>query len=118
MKFTLSIAAAAVLATTLVASYAHAEDSAPPAKKHLAAKKVKTPPPPSVADQIQALKQELEGQINGLKSDLAAKDAQLKQAKQRELLVLAGPRAEVVEAAAAQVQRAGGGAEDVGGQRD
>ena len=104
MKFTLSIAAAAVLATTLVASYAHAEDSAPPAKKHLAAKKVKTPPPPSVADQIQALKQELEGQINGLKSDLAAKDAQLKQAQ--DAAAQAQAAAEKAQAAASQGQQA------------
>jgi len=82
MKFRLKTAAAALLAASLVASYAYASDPMPPAKKHTATKKAKTPPPPTVEDQIQALKQELEGEINGLKADLAAKDAQLKQAQQ------------------------------------
>ncbi len=40
------------------------------------------PPPPTVEEQIQALRQEMQGQINGLKDDLAAKDAALKQAQQ------------------------------------
>jgi Skp family chaperone for outer membrane proteins len=72
-----------VLAACLVGSSAGASESDPaPAKKHHATKKAKTPPPPSVADQIQALRTEFQGQIDGLKSDLAAKDAQLKQAQQ------------------------------------
>jgi hypothetical protein len=82
MNFKLKTAAAAILAAGLVASFAYASDPAPAAKKHAATKKAKTPPPPSVADQIQSLREELEGQINGLKTDLATKDAQLKQAQQ------------------------------------
>ena len=62
--------------------HAYASDPTPPAKKHVAAKKAKTPPPPTVEEQIQALRQELQGQINSLKTDLADKDAQLKQAQQ------------------------------------
>jgi hypothetical protein len=82
MKFRLKTAAAALLAASLVASYAYASDLTPPAKKQTATRKAKTPPPPTVAEQIQALKQELEGQINALRNDLAVKDAQLKQAQQ------------------------------------
>lgn len=82
MKFRLNTAAAAVLAVSLVAGYACASDATPPVKKHTATKKVKTPPPPTVQDQIQSLRQDLETQINSLKTDLAAKDAQLKQAQQ------------------------------------
>jgi hypothetical protein len=61
---------------------AHASDPAPAAKKHTAAKKEKAPPPPTVAEQIQALRDEMQGQINNLKNDLATKDEQLKQAQQ------------------------------------
>jgi hypothetical protein len=82
MKFRFQTAAAALLAASLVASYAYASDPTPPAKKQTATKRAKTPPPPTVAEQIQALKQELEGQINALRNDLAAKDAQLRQAQQ------------------------------------
>jgi hypothetical protein len=82
MKFRFQTAAAALLAASLVASYAYASDPTPPAKKQTATRKAKTPPPPTVAEQIQALKQELEGQINALRNDLAVKDAQLKQAQQ------------------------------------
>jgi hypothetical protein len=81
MNYKLKTAAIAILAAGLVASSAYATDPQPPAKKHVAAK-AKMPPPPSVADQIQALKDQLEGEINGLKTDLANKDAQLKQAQQ------------------------------------
>lgn len=82
MKFTLKAAGAAMLAASLVASsaYASGKDAAP-AKKHTAARRTKAAKP-SVDDQIQALRQDLEHQINGLKSDLAAKDAQLQQAQQ------------------------------------
>jgi hypothetical protein len=82
MNFKLKPAAATVLAACLVASFAFASNAAPPVKKHAIAKKAKTPPPPSVADQIQALKDQLEGEINSLKTSLADKDAQLKQAQQ------------------------------------
>jgi hypothetical protein len=82
MNFTLKTAAAALLAASLVASYGYASEATPPAKKHVATKKAKTPPAPTVEEQIQGLRHELEGQINGLKSDLADKDAQLKKAQQ------------------------------------
>jgi Skp family chaperone for outer membrane proteins len=81
MNFQIKSLAAVILATSLVASYAYAEDPTPPAKKHVV-KKAKTPPPPSVQDQIQSLRQDMQGQIDGLKSDLAAKDAELKKAQQ------------------------------------
>ena len=42
----------------------------------------KQPPKPTVEEQINALRQEFQGQIDSLKSDLATKDAQLKQAQQ------------------------------------
>jgi hypothetical protein len=104
MKFTLNTAAVAVLVASMVAAPIYAEDAKPPVKKHVAAKKAKTPPPPSVADQIQALKTELEGQINGLKSDLAAKDAQLKQAQ--EAAAAAQAAADRAQAAASSEQQA------------
>lgn len=82
MNFRLKTAAAALLAASLVASYGYAADGAAPVKKHVAAKKAKTPPAPTVEEQIQGLRHELESQINGLKTDLADKDAQLKKAQQ------------------------------------
>jgi hypothetical protein len=84
MNFKLRTTAAAILAVSLVALSANASDpdSNTPAKKHTATKKEKTPPPPSVEDQIQALRQEMQGQINSLKDDLSAKDAELKKAQQ------------------------------------
>jgi Skp family chaperone for outer membrane proteins len=104
MNLTLKTAAVAVLAASLVASYAYAQDAKPPVKKHVATKKAKTPPPPTVAEQIEALRQELEGQINGLKTDLAAKDAQLKQAQ--EAAAQAQAAADKAQAAASQEQQA------------
>ncbi|HXR38038.1 MAG TPA: hypothetical protein VN776_03060 [Terracidiphilus sp.] len=84
MNFKLKTAAAAILAVSLVALSANASDRDPnaPAKKHPVTKKAKTPPPPTVEDQIQALRQEMQGQINSLKNDLAEKDEQLKKAQQ------------------------------------
>jgi len=51
-------------------------------KKEPAKKKASAACCSDVQDQIQALKQEMQGQIDALKSDLAAKDAELQQAKQ------------------------------------
>jgi hypothetical protein len=82
MNFRFRIAAAAILAASLVGTYSYASDPKPPVKKHTATKKAKTPPPPTVEEQIQKLRSELEGQIDGLKSNLADKDAQLKKAEQ------------------------------------
>src|ERR1700758_5005175 len=79
MKSQMKMVAAAILVASLVGSNAYAGDPPAPAKKKQAAKK---PPKPTVEDQINALRQEFQTQIDGLKSDLAAKDAQLKQAQQ------------------------------------
>jgi Skp family chaperone for outer membrane proteins len=79
MNSKLKSVAIAVLATSLLGSQAYAGDPPPPAKKKVATKK---PPKPTVEQQIEALRQQLQGQIDGLKSDLATKDAQLKQAQQ------------------------------------
>jgi Skp family chaperone for outer membrane proteins len=81
MNYKLKTAAVAILVAGLVASSAYAADPKPPVKKHAPAK-AKTPPPPTVEEQIQSLRQEMQGQINGLKTDLANKDMQLKQAQQ------------------------------------
>ncbi len=79
MKLQMKMVAAAILAASLVGTNAYAGDPpAPPAKKHAA----KKPPKPTVEEQIDALRQEFQGQIDGLKSDLATKDTQLKQAQQ------------------------------------
>ena len=79
MKLTMKAATAAILAASLFGSYVYASDPAPASKK---ATKVKATPPPSVEDQINALRQQLQTQIDSLKGDLAAKDAQLRQAQQ------------------------------------
>ena len=82
MKLTVKAAAAALLAASLVVSYAQTGGSTPPAKKHAAAKKPAAPAGPTVEEQIQALRTDMQGQIDSLKSNLAAKDAQLQQAQQ------------------------------------
>jgi hypothetical protein len=82
MNFSLKTTAAALLAIGLIASYANASDpAAAPKKKHVATRK-SAPPKPDVQLQIQALRQELQGQIDSLKTNLADKDEQLKQAQQ------------------------------------
>ncbi len=82
MNFKLTTAAVAVMAASLFASNVCASAATPQAKKHVATRKAKTPPPPTVQEQIQSLRREMEGQINSLKTDLATKDEQLKQAQQ------------------------------------
>jgi len=79
MRFTMYGAAAALLAAGLVVSHAQ---SGTPAKKHVASKKAAAASGPTVQEQIQALRQEMQGQIDALKSDVSAKDAELQQAKQ------------------------------------
>lgn len=79
MNLKLRTAAAALLAATFVGIYAYAGEPPAPAKKHAVAKK---PAKPTVEDQIESLRKEFQGQIDGLKTDLATKDAQLKQAQQ------------------------------------
>lgn len=81
MNLRLRTAAAALLAVSLAGTYANASDPAPPAKKHTA-KRVAKPKGPTVEEQIQSLRQEMQGQIDGLKSTLADKDQQLHQAQQ------------------------------------
>jgi hypothetical protein len=75
-------AAAAILAAIFVVSQANASDSTAPGKKHAAGRTAKAPEGPTVEEQIQALRQELQGQIDSLKSNLADRDSQLKQAQQ------------------------------------
>ncbi|MGA9063121.1 MAG: hypothetical protein WB341_15850 [Terracidiphilus sp.] len=82
MKLTVKAAAAALLAASLVVSYAQTGGSTPPAKKHAAAKKPAAPAGPTVQEQIDQMKQQFQGEIDGLKADLAAKDVQLQQAQQ------------------------------------
>ena len=82
MKLRWNVAAAAILAAGLVVSNANASGQTPQATKHTATRRAKTPPGPTVEEQIQALRTEMQGQIDGLKSDLATKDTELKQAQQ------------------------------------
>ena len=82
MKLRVNATAAAILAASLVVAYAQTSGTAPQAKKHTTTKKEKMPPPPSVEEQINALRQEMQSQIDALKNSLADKDAQLRQAQQ------------------------------------
>jgi Skp family chaperone for outer membrane proteins len=79
MKFRMYVAGATVLAASLVVSHAQSSGTAP--AKHAAVKKA-TPAGPTVQEQIDALRREMQGQIDALKSNLADKDAQLRQAQQ------------------------------------
>ena len=81
MNLSFKTAAAAILAASLVPACAAQSAPAAPAKKHVAKKKA-APPAPRVEDQINDLRRELTGQIESLKNDLAAKDAQLQKAQQ------------------------------------
>ena len=82
MKFKFATTAAAILAVSLFATYANAGQEPAPVKKHTATAKEKKPKPPTVEEQIQELRQEFQGEINGLKTDLANKDSELRQAKE------------------------------------
>ena len=85
MKIHLKTAAVAILGASLIASCACAQGAAPPAKKGTATQKAKAPKGPTIQEQIQALRQQLDeqaSQISGLKNDLADKDTQLKNALQ------------------------------------
>jgi len=82
VNFKHSIAATVILAVSVVASYGQTSNTNPPAKKHDAPMKAKAPAKPTVEEQIQSLRRDLEGEINSLKTSLAEKDAQLKQAEQ------------------------------------
>jgi Skp family chaperone for outer membrane proteins len=81
MKFNMKSVAAVLVAASLSGTFAFA--GAPPAEgQKTAASRAKKPPKPTVEDQIQALREEMQSQIDGLKSDLAAKDAELQKAQQ------------------------------------
>jgi hypothetical protein len=82
MNFRLNTVAAGILAASLVVSFASSHGQTAPVKKHAATSKAKTPPGPTVEEQIQQLRQEFQGQIDSLKSSIADKDTQLKQAQQ------------------------------------
>ena len=104
VNYKLSIAATAILAVSVVVSYGQTSTTQPPAKKHVATAKTNTPAKPTIEEQIQALRRELEGQINSLRNDLANKDEQLQKAQQ----AAADARAAATksEAAAAAQQQA------------
>ena len=96
MQIKLNIASVALMAASFAACYGQADSIKPAVKKHTAAKKVQATPPvevkkartpagPSVEEQIQTLRTELEkqaSQIESLQTGLAEKDAQLKKAQQ------------------------------------
>ena len=82
MKLTVHTAAAVLLAAGLAVAHAQSTSSSASARKHATAKKDAKPSAPALEEQIQALRSEMQNQIDGLKSDLAAKDAQLRQARQ------------------------------------
>jgi len=84
MRFRFRAAAAAALAVCLVPSPAQTSSAKAPVKRPVAQKKAKTPPAPTLQEQIQALREQLNqqaSQIDSLKSDMAAKDARLKKAE-------------------------------------
>ncbi len=81
MNSRLKAAAAVILAACVACSYSYASAAAPPAKKHT--HKTAAPKGPTVEEQIQSLRLDLESQINALKADLAAKDAEVRQAQQQ-----------------------------------
>jgi hypothetical protein len=69
------LAASLITPSSLVTPYGYASD-APPKKAK------KAPPKPCCADEIDALRRDMQGQIDILKQQLADRDAQLKQAQQ------------------------------------
>jgi hypothetical protein len=85
MKLRICAAAAICLVASLFISGAYAasgpSDRDPNAKKETGKKKA-TSCCSDVQDQIQALRQEMQGQIDALKTDLATRDQELQQAKQ------------------------------------
>lgn len=101
MKFRLNTVAASLMAASLVVSYAGAHAQKATATKHAAPRKAKTPPGPTVQEQIDQLRQEFQGQIDSLKTSLADKDSQLKQAQQ----AAADARAAAAKAQAAADQQ-------------
>ena len=106
MNFRSVLTAAAILAVSAVASYGQTSATQHPVKKHTTTKKAKAPAAPTVEEQIQALRHELEGKIDSLKTDLADKDAQLQKAQQS----AADAQASAAKAEAAASARVGNAA--------
>ncbi|MGC9222992.1 MAG: hypothetical protein ACP5E2_03655 [Terracidiphilus sp.] len=82
MKFRVNAAAAILLAASLVAANAQTSGSSQHLKKHVPTTKTAKPATSSLEEQIQALRNEMQSQIDSLKQDLASKDAQLQKAQQ------------------------------------
>jgi hypothetical protein len=82
MQLRVNTVVAGILAACLVVPCSNASGQTAPAKKQAATRKAKTPPKPTVEEQIQQLRQEFQGQIDSLKTSIADKDTQLKQAQQ------------------------------------
>jgi hypothetical protein len=98
-------AAAACLAASLVVSYACMEGVAQAqTETHHVKRRAHTPPKPSVEDEIEQLRQQMQSQIDELKQQLAGKDAQLQQAQQAAAAAQAA--ADKAQAAADQQQQA------------
>src|SRR5579884_2571750 len=74
--------AAGILAACLAGTHAFAGDPPAAAKKPVH-KRAEKPKGPTLEEQLQQLRQDMQSQIDSLKSDLAAKDAALKQAQQQ-----------------------------------
>jgi hypothetical protein len=102
MNLKLNTAAAVMLAVSLAGSLAYA--GAPPESAHKKSDTTKKTTKPSVEDQIQALREEMEQQINSLKNDLAEKNAELQKAQQA--AAQAQDAAAKAEAAASAQQQA------------
>jgi hypothetical protein len=109
MNFRFKIAAASILAVSFVACYGQTSETQPPVKQHTTARKAKKTAGPSVAEQIQSLRHELQSQasqIDSLKTGLANKDTQLQRAEQAAANAQAA--ADKAEAAANAQQQAVG----------
>ncbi len=102
MNLKFNTAVAAMLAMSLAGSFAYA--GAPQESAHKKSDTTKKAAKPSVEDQIQALREEMEQQINSLKNDLAEKNAELQKAQQA--AAQAQEAAAKAEAAASAQQQA------------
>ncbi|HEV2133616.1 MAG TPA: hypothetical protein VGR47_05085 [Terracidiphilus sp.] len=102
----LKSSAAVCLAASLVFSYACIGGSIAQAQTetHHARRRANTPAKPSVEDQIEQLRQQMQSQIDELKQELGNKDTQLQQAQQAAAAAQAA--ADKAQAAADQQQQA------------
>ena len=111
MKPRVNAAVAAVLAASLVVSYAQASDATPPAKKHHA-KKEKTPPEPPCKIRLRPCAHSFRARSTRSRASLPTKDAQLQQAQQAAAdaqAAAAKAQAEADAAAAGAEPECGGG---------